>query len=248
MFTITTTVKTYIKSTTASAGSQLPFGATVFTGTLKTDFVFRKDKHYGFNYNGVIRFIYCDHAIVKSHDIKSALPENYPLLSQRLFTGDYNFDGKPDAFQTCNVHSVACVVEGLTGKEANPLEHLKRIQANKGSIYNHGDLVKELGRCGLKSVFSTETPMTAIQNHIASGNPAILSFRVTHGGHIVTLVAYDPAKKAYLVLDSYGEPSKKGGKWSYDPKPTPYWLSESAILSLSFSEKQGNSWAHLVSK
>lgn len=170
------------------------------------------------------------------------------LLSQRDNKGDFNKDGRADWFQTCNVTSCAMVIEYLTGKKVDP-QDLNREMTRRGlSIYSHANLVKILSESGVKSIFSTSTPLESIKRHLNQNNPVIWSNKLTHGGHLVVLAQYSSEKNAFLVFDPYGEPfPTTNGKWVYKDIRKPYWLSIA-----SFKRATANTanlhWAHLCSK
>jgi hypothetical protein len=168
----------------------------------------------------------------------------YPLFNQREFKGDYDKDGKADSLQTCNVHSIAMAISGLTGKQIAPLSVYQWLLSKGYSKYDHSKLVLAASNFGVKSVFSTTYKTQDIINHLSKGLPVVHSAKYTHGGHIVLLAGYDTHTKRFLVLDPYGE-FNIGGK--YSPVSKPYWLSLNGFESVSYGIK-GIHWAHLCSK
>jgi hypothetical protein len=175
------------------------------------------------------------------------LVEPMVLLSQRDYKGDNDKDGKLDLYQTCNVHSVAMVINHYYPKKVSPLTIDSYIRDRKGSRYSHASLVDAMSYFGVKSTFSTTTKIEAVLACLKAGKPVIWSNKLTMGGHIVVLAGYDAAKKAIKIFDPWGEPSRVNGKWVYKPSNQPYWLS---LASFNASGMNGNStghWAHLTS-
>ena len=191
-------------------------------------------------------FIFQHHVEVQA-DFPSVDIKHYPLYNQRIFKGDRNKDGRPDWMQTCNVHSVACVLSGLTRDNVSPSDVYSAIEKFKGSIYAHDALVRAINNWGFSSKFSTLTDIEDAKAHLAKGKPIIWSNKLTHGGHIVSLLAYCPKEKKFLVFDPYGEPTHNGTKWVYNPVSVPYWLSENGVNRANMNRSGATQhWMHLV--
>lgn len=125
---------------------------------------------------------------------------NVPYLSQR--------DNANDPDQTCNVTCVAMVLKyfGIRGNTTiRQLEdELDQYMKKQGwNRYLHSDLVKLQQAYGLKSRFTTTATWDEIKDHIAAGNPVIMSGKFTRSGHIIVLKGYDAT--GFWVNDPYGE-------------------------------------------
>ena len=169
------------------------------------------------------------------------------LISQRDVKGDLNRDGRPDWYQTCNVTSVAMVVNFYKGLKVTPTDIDKLIVRRQGSRYSHANLAWALSHYSITSKFSTSTLTSNIIESIKSGNPVIWSNKLTSGGHIAVLSGWNETKQAFRIHDPYGEPTMVNGKWQYKDIRKPYWLS---LASFNNSGMNGTNasghWAHLL--
>jgi hypothetical protein len=169
----------------------------------------------------------------------------YPLqlLSQRDNRGS-GFDSN-DWAQTCLPTSVTMVIRAYTGKLVSVKEIDYALRVRYGNRYSHDNAVRVMNDYGLKSRFSTSTHISKVKAHLASGNLVVLSWLVTHSGHISVIADYKDGK--FLIYDPYGEPSIGAtGKAAYRDVRKPYWVSEKAVCRLS-ANTQTLWWAHLVS-
>lgn len=153
--------------------------------------------------------------------------------------------------QTCNMTCCAMVVEyyypGTNAKKEGQLEDEMTLTAMKlwgyDSIYYHSRIVDILDRYGVKSVFSTTTPVEKMKQSISEGNPVIYSGKFTRSGHIIILVGYD--ERGFIVHDPYGEWFASGYRAD---KPGDYkHYSYNLISAVSYSGEDFG-WAHLTSK
>jgi hypothetical protein len=245
MFTIIAKTDTYIKPSKEQS-KDIPLVSQSVLGANKviSALVLSKDgNHIKLPSN---RFVFNEHVTVKSSDDYIGInPAKVPLLSQRDFNKDNNRDGKNDAFQTCNIHSVAMVVEAITGKPVDLNELDKEVIKLPGSRYSHNNLVLAMNKRGVKSNFSTTMPVTKLFDWLGQGKCAIWSNKLTHGGHLVVIAGYNTKTKQFLIFDPYGEPSKVGTKWTYKPSKEPYWLSKSGFESATANTADKH-WLHLV--
>jgi hypothetical protein len=170
------------------------------------------------------------------------------LLSQRDYKGDLDHDGKNDAFQTCNIHSVAMALD-YYDKKVSPKQIDEYIKSEQGSRYSHASLAKALNNFGVKSFFSTATTTLKIIQHLEAGEVVIWSNKLTQGGHIVLLSGYDKNNKAFNVYDPYGQPSRVGSRWLYQDIRKVYQLSLASfnLVSMNGATSSGH-WSHLLSK
>jgi len=165
---------------------------------------------------------------------------NFPLYIQHDNKGDHDRDGRPDAWQTCNV---------------TPTALDRECRSKIGSRYNHGNLVKLMARHGVTSRFSVSTPNDSIKACLRAGQPVIWSNKLTHGGHIVVVIGYDDTQKKYLIADPWGEPSPTNSsrtRWSYNKAARkPYWLNYSSFDTVNangYNYHKKEHWCHLTSK
>jgi hypothetical protein len=169
----------------------------------------------------------------------------YPLqlLSQRDNRGS-GFDSN-DWAQTCLPTSVTMVIRAYTGKLVSVKEIDYALRVRYGNRYSHDNAVRVMSDYGLRSKFSTSTPIDKVKAHLASGNLVVLSWLVTHSGHISVIADYKDGK--FLIYDPYGEPFiNPNGSMTYKDIRKPYWISETAVRRLS-ANTQALWWAHLVS-
>lgn len=169
------------------------------------------------------------------------------LISQRDVKGDLNKDGRPDWYQTCNVTSVAMVVNFYKGFKLTPTDIDNLIVRRQGSRYSHANLAWALSHYSITSKFSTSTPTDKIIDSIKSGNPVIWANKLTDGGHIVVLSGWNEAKKAFRIHDPYGEPTIVNRKWQYKDIRKPYWLSLDSFNKSGMNGPNASGhWAHLL--
>lgn len=125
-----------------------------------------------------------------------------PWYSQR--------DNKYHPGATCNVTSVAMILAyfGVRPKSNVQLEDQLYLEVTEnGRNYSDKNSHKELDELiksyGLKNKFSTETSWQAVKQHLANGNPVIISGKFTGSGHIIVLRGYD--ETGFWVNDPWGE-------------------------------------------
>lgn len=177
--------------------------------------------------------------------------ENFSYISQRDAIGDWNNDGRLEKWQTCNVTSVAMVVEFLTGKKVTPKQLDYLVRKKFGSRYVHSNLVKLLKLYGIHSDFDVSTTHKEIKQCLREGNPVIWSNKLTHGGHIVVITGYDDDNLAYQIHDPYGEPfptNTARTKWRYRDIRSPYLLSYRSFNTVNMNGYlyyKKEHWCHL---
>ena len=171
---------------------------------------------------------------------------NVPYLSQR--------DNQRDPDKTCNVTCVAMVLKYFNLSGNTPISQLEdeldRYMKDRGwNRYLHSDLVKLQEAYGLKSRFTTKASWHEIKQHLANGNPVIISGKFTSAGHIIVLRGYDAT--GFWVNDPYGE----WWSWGYDRNRRGVYDNKGENLHYSYNlcsrvsyTGPNNTWAHFPSK
>lgn len=124
---------------------------------------------------------------------------NIPFFSQR--------DNKFSPSNTCNVTCVAMCLYffGVRPKLKMQLEDelFLEVQKRNWDKYTHDHLDKLFDIYGIENRFSVNASWGEIKQHLANGNPVIISGKFTKSGHIIVLRGYD--EKGFFVNDPWGE-------------------------------------------
>lgn len=159
---------------------------------------------------------------------------------------------------SCNCTSVAMVVEFLTQFKNVPAEidnilpgaqfedKLLKYCDKKGlSRHTHGDLVKLMHLCGVKSNFQMDGTAAQVKKHLDQGYPCISSGYYTQSGHIVVIGGY--TDRGFILFDPYGEWFGTGYRRNYGSNNygNGYTLSYRSWQRLC--DRGGGAWIHFCS-
>lgn len=166
-------------------------------------------------------------------------------LSQRANKGDWNGDGKSDHYQTCQVTSVAMVLNSF-GILCTP-KQVDTAVRSRGDRYTHSVLSSYMKSRGVKTSFDTGYTIAEIKNCLGKGGLAIWSNRLTHSGHVVVIQSF--SERGFRIYDPWGEPMIDGRGVSYIDKEGIYNLSYESFDRFSSNGLDNDRhWAHLVEK
>ena len=104
---------------------------------------------------------------------------------------------------------------------------------------------------GITCAFSKHTSFQKIKKHVATGNPVIVSCKLTSWGTSVLIVGYDDEKSSWIVHDPYGQyKSPKNGSYLVNefggyPFGKNQAYSYGTLSRLSYSGDK-HSWAYLI--
>lgn len=149
---------------------------------------------------------------------------------------------------SCNVTSIAMCLEYLGVKrydlrffqlEDELYRYMIDIGLNRHSPQDLAKVVRDYGRRDDFTVWGT---IEQVQQHLATGNPAIIHGYFTWFGHIIVLVGYD--ENGFIVHDPYGEWFSSG----YRTDLSGAFLHYSYNLIRNTCIPDGQFWVHFISR
>lgn len=228
---VDTVIKYSDKQSQDVGGSHFEENATITTDTLK-----RMDRHYLIDEN---KYVYCNHVKRNKRPSASRFKATYHWQRSKKY--------KPLA--ACLRTSIATALDYLK-LDPNPGDNkfladeiFEKLSQKNLDVYTHDNLVRICKLYGAKDVFSTETSYEAIKEHLADGNPVVISGRFTRSGHVIFLYGYDDESQMFLGHDPYGRFP------NYDSQPNGANVEYSYNTIYRVSYNGNNScWAHLISR
>lgn len=168
-----------------------------------------------------------------------------PYLSQR----DNFF--KPH--QTCNVTSVAMVLEYFLGEVKEVPEKMQledylysKLKDKGQSNYVHEDLSNCIKSFGVNNTFKTDATWEEIKTHLRKGFPVIVSGKFTRSGHIIVARGFD--NSGFWVNDPYGEVMGLTQKYQNTSGENLHYSNALMEWAGSQQASEGKTWAHFPSK
>lgn len=160
-------------------------------------------------------------------------------------------DNTDDPYGTCNVTSVAMVLDYFHVVHRSPSQRLPdelHAYCDQHGLDRHTptDLAKVVTAYGCQDDFRTTASFEEVREWLVQGNPAIVHGYFTPSGHIICLIGYDPT--GFIVNDPYGELMYSPYHSYYNTYASGAGLHYSYSLMYNTAYVNNAFWVHFISK